>query len=96
MKIDNNGRIQPYSSYQKNNGVSKTGQSSSRNSGRDELSISSEALEMAQGGSPQTDAQQRASHAEKLVQLKESVQNGTYEIDARKIAEKIARYLLGE
>ncbi|MFC4768257.1 flagellar biosynthesis anti-sigma factor FlgM [Effusibacillus consociatus] len=96
MKIDNNGRINSIQSYQKNNSTPKTGSVNTNRSGRDEVSISSEALEMAQGGLMQTDARQRAEHREKLEQIKQSVKNGTYEIDPGKVAEKIARYLLGE
>ncbi|WP_018132177.1 flagellar biosynthesis anti-sigma factor FlgM [Effusibacillus pohliae] len=95
MKINGDGRIHPLQPYQRNSGLVKAGQAGARGSSRDELSISLEALQMAQSGPP-IDPQQRTEHAEKVQRIKQAVQNGTYEIDARKVADKIARYLLGE
>lgn len=92
MKINENGKINPLQTYQKNNAAGKAAKET-KAAGRDELVISSEALEMAKKGPDQVNQEERAAH---LAQIKQSVQSGTYEIDARKVAEKIARYLIGE
>lgn len=96
MKINENGRINPLQSYQKNGPPRKAADVTARGTSRDEVSISPEALEMAQGGLSQAESQQRTAHTENLEQIRQSVQNGTYQVDVRKVAEKLARYLLGE
>lgn len=95
MKINENGRISPLQAYQKNNISAKTSKGAT-SAGRDEVTISSEALEMARGGASSVNAEQRAAREQKVEQIKQAVQNGTYEIDAQKIADTIIKNLLGE
>lgn len=95
MKIFDNGRVNPLQSYQKNN-VSLKSEKGKTAAGRDEVSISSEALEMMREGVSSANGEQSLAREQKVEQIKVSVQNGTYEIDPRKIADKIAKNLLGE
>ncbi|GAX88893.1 flagellar biosynthesis anti-sigma factor FlgM [Effusibacillus lacus] len=96
MKIYENGRIQSLQAYQKNQPAAKPGLVKAKSSGKDELSISQEALEMAQVGMTPANGDKRLSRTDRLEQLKQLVENGTYEVNEHKIADKIARYLLGE
>jgi negative regulator of flagellin synthesis FlgM len=93
MKINENGRINSLQAYQKNNVNPKTAKGE-KSASRDAVTISSEALEMARENFVNTE--QRARREEKVAQIKQSVQDGTYEIDARNIAEAILKNLLGE
>lgn len=93
MKINDNGRISPLQAYQKNQVNLKTAKGE-KSAGWDKVTISPEALEMARGNF--ANAELVALREEKVMQIKQSVQDGTYEIDARKIAEAILKNLLGE
>jgi negative regulator of flagellin synthesis FlgM len=96
MKIHDNGRVNSLQAYQKTNASVKAGKQTGKSGGRDEVSISSEALEMARGGHLTMTDEQRVAREHRIAELKQSVQSGTYEIDAKKVADKIARYLVGE
>lgn len=79
MKINNYSRVN-MNPYQKQ--AEKSEQISSVKK-KDKIEISSEALELQKGSSIQLERQ------EKIKELKDKVQNGTYEIEPRKIAEKV-------
>lgn len=93
MKINDNGRISPLQAYQRNQLNPKTAKGE-KSAGRDKVTISSEALEMARGNF--VNAEPVALREEKVIQIKQSIQSGAYEIDPRKIAEAILKNLLGE
>lgn len=95
MKINEHGRIHSLQSYQKNN-VSGKANKGAQAAGRDEITISSEALEMARGNSSTVNVEQRAARDQYIEQIKQSVQNGIYEVDVHKIAEKVVKNLFGE
>lgn len=95
MKIYDNGRIPPLQPYSGNAVHPKAGRGNPAGGNRDELSISPEALEMSRG-MPQTDPEPLAADRKRVEEIKQSVRNGTYEVDIRKVADKIARHLLGE
>lgn len=87
MKINETGRVGAVQSYQRN---METNRQEQQNKPRrkDEVSISTEAMEMLQ-------AQERAgdpARLQKIQSLKEQVSSGTYNVDADKLAEKLLPY----
>jgi negative regulator of flagellin synthesis FlgM len=87
MKINDIGRLGAVNSYQRqtDNQRQLEGQKSKR---KDELSISPEALEMLKSA----DQAGRTASPERIQELKSQVQSGTYQVDAGRIAEKLAPY----
>ncbi|TJY41945.1 flagellar biosynthesis anti-sigma factor FlgM [Cohnella pontilimi] len=87
MKINDINRLGAVNPYQ--SAKNQRTESNARRSQKDELHISSEAMEMlsqAQVNSPE--------RAKKIEQLKEAVSTGTYQVDAGKVAEKMLPFLL--
>ncbi|AIQ14820.1 flagellar biosynthesis anti-sigma factor FlgM [Paenibacillus durus] len=86
MKINDTGRINGINSYQK---AVESGTIDNVRKARkkDEVSISTEALEMLR-------AQQtsNAERAQKIEDLKNRVSSGTYHVEARDLAEKLLPY----
>ncbi|BCJ87862.1 flagellar biosynthesis anti-sigma factor FlgM [Effusibacillus dendaii] len=89
MKVNENGGVNSVQPYKKATAYSKTEKYVAGDGRTDELSISSEAMELSRD---RTNAVER----ERVEQIKQAVQSGTYTIDVHKIADKMARYLLGE
>lgn len=88
MKINGTNRVNPvnpYKSYQDQLQADGTGKKSKK---KDELVISNEAKELL-GTQTQGVEQSR----EKLEALKQAVDSGTYQVDARKLAEKLLPFL---
>ncbi|WP_171016847.1 flagellar biosynthesis anti-sigma factor FlgM [Pseudalkalibacillus caeni] len=70
--------------YQKHKPVEKV-QKSKSVSKQDELQISNKAKEMYENKA-------ETEHEDRIRKIKEQVENGTYEIDSKKIAEKLYRF----
>lgn len=70
--------------YQKQQDVKNAGNAGKSESRRDVVRISSEAKELA--------AENRAERTERIQELKRSVSEGTYKVDAHKIAEKLLNF----
>ncbi|OAB47704.1 flagellar biosynthesis anti-sigma factor FlgM [Paenibacillus antarcticus] len=87
MKINETGRVGAINSYQRNiESGHKTEEKRSRR--KDEVSISAEAMEMLQ-------ANERSANSERTQQvqdLKQQVASGTYQVDSKKLAEKLLPY----
>ncbi|MEW9669530.1 flagellar biosynthesis anti-sigma factor FlgM [Ammoniphilus sp. 3BR4] len=83
MKINGSNRMNGINPYQKLNqpAAEKTNKTSF---GKDEVKISSEALELM--NMKKTESTERN---ERIRQLKEQVQSGTYKVDSQKLAEKM-------
>jgi negative regulator of flagellin synthesis FlgM len=75
-------RLQAYRNAERVRGMKQAG--SAHDGLRDGVTISPAAMEMARGS--QEDAECRA---ERLDAVKASIQNGTYRVDLRKVAEKL-------
>lgn len=87
MKINETGRINGINPYQRNAESSR--QSEAKISQRkDEVSISSEAMEMLQA-SGKTESVERK---ERIQDLKNQVSTGTYQVESGKLAEKLMPY----
>ncbi len=87
MKINESGRIGAINNYQRQ---IESGRKESDNKTRrkDEVSISTEAMELlkAQGTA------QDPARAERIEELKSQVSSGTYQVDANKLADKLLPY----
>ncbi|RJG24843.1 flagellar biosynthesis anti-sigma factor FlgM [Paenibacillus thiaminolyticus] len=82
MKINETQRVGAIQYYQKQQSAERISQKSSR---KDEVTISTEAKEML-------DAQNRVNNPtrqERIAELKQAVQTGTYHVAGDKIAEKL-------
>lgn len=87
MKINETGRVGAVQSYQRNMETPRQEQHQ-KSRRKDEVSISTEAMEMLH-------AQERAGdpeRARKIQSLKEQVASGTYQVNADKLAEKLLPY----
>ncbi|MDO7906560.1 flagellar biosynthesis anti-sigma factor FlgM [Paenibacillus sp. JX-17] len=80
MKINETNRVGAINSYQRNVEAGRTEEKKSRR--KDEVSISSEALEMLQRSSD-------PERAQKIQALKQQVASGNYQVDAGKLADKL-------
>jgi negative regulator of flagellin synthesis FlgM len=89
MKINESGRLSSIQAYR--NGAQSKGASTDVNgkaAKKDNVRISAEAMELLQA--------QRMSagqKSERIEQLKQSVQAGTYQVSAEQLAEKLLPYL---
>lgn len=88
MKVNGNNRLFGVNPYQKNNPpVEKTQKTSM---GRDQLQISPEALEkLKESKSPEA-----LEHGARIEELKKQVQSGEYQVDSKKLAEKMYDQLI--
>lgn len=87
MKINETGRVGAINNYQRH--IESQRQESDRKARRkDEVSISTEAMELLQA---QENAQD-PRRLERIEELKAQVSSGTYHVDAGKLAEKLAPY----
>lgn len=87
MKINESHRIAALkSSYGKNSGAGASQPGSAKK--RDEVSISSEALELLQ-----SQKVSNTERAEKIRELKNSVSTGNYHVEASEIAEKLLPFI---
>lgn len=87
MKINETGRVGAVNSYQRNMETHRQEQQN-KTRRKDEVSISTEAMEMLQ-------AQERAgdpARLQKIQSLKEQVSSGTYNVSADQLAEKLLPY----
>ena len=88
MRIYEPNRPGMIHSYQKAN-ASHSAKGVKRSWGRDEVSISTEALEMLKRGE---DTEIDPARQEKLDELKRKIEQGIYHVPAEKIAEKLLAY----
>ncbi|OEF97704.1 flagellar biosynthesis anti-sigma factor FlgM [Desulfuribacillus alkaliarsenatis] len=86
MKINDVGRIGAIQAYQKTN---KTKASNKAEAKRDELQISKTAQELLKV--QKNDILNPAARSEKVERLKEQVDNGTYNVESKAIAEKMLK-----
>lgn len=87
MKINEPSRIGAINSYQRN--VESNQQADAKKSRRkDEVSISPEAMKMLE----EQGRTQDAGRIQRIQELKEQVNSGTYQVDSQKLAEKLAPY----
>ncbi|MFC4777821.1 flagellar biosynthesis anti-sigma factor FlgM [Paenibacillus sp. GCM10023252] len=86
MKINESGRIGAIHSYQKQS--EQRAQAANHKKQIDQVKISPEAKELQS-----TQQAHSAGRAEKVSDLKQQVQTGTYHVEAGKIAEKLLPYL---
>jgi negative regulator of flagellin synthesis FlgM len=87
MKINDINRIGAIKQYNNNN-TAKSKSGLSNNQRRDEVQISSEAIELLK----QQGTEYKGNEG-RIEQLRQAVQNGSYSVDSRKIAEKLLPYL---
>ncbi|WP_138496178.1 flagellar biosynthesis anti-sigma factor FlgM [Paenibacillus pinistramenti] len=87
MKINETGRVGAINSYQRQVDNQRTNDDK-KTKRKDEVSISSEAMELLKAN----DKTAESGNSERIQQLKEQVSSGTYQVEAGKIAEKLAPY----
>jgi negative regulator of flagellin synthesis FlgM len=87
MKIHDINRLGAANQY-KNQNTSRAKSNLAGSQRRDEVQISSEALEMLK-----SQAVEPGANKVRIEQLKQSVENGSYSVDSRKLAEKLLPYL---
>ncbi|WP_027416149.1 flagellar biosynthesis anti-sigma factor FlgM [Aneurinibacillus terranovensis] len=80
MRIERPNNIQPVNPYQQQGNKQENVKKGTQ---RDQLEISSEALDL------QKNQETEAQRANRIAQLKEQVQAGTYHVDPYKVAEKL-------
>jgi len=84
--VNRAGGIQPYKKVQPSKA---DGYEVKKSAGRDELQISTEAQQALQ----QAKLQGIGATDERLAELKKAIANGTYHVDANKLAERLLPYL---
>lgn len=87
MKINDVHRAGGILNYQQNVGSMQGTSASKKGQSKDSLQISDAAKELLeiQGTS-------NAGRSEKMMELKQAIQEGTYQVDAHKLAEKMLQY----
>jgi negative regulator of flagellin synthesis FlgM len=88
MKINETGRINAINPYQRN-AESQRQEQMKKSTRKDEVSISTEAMKLLQA---QNSGKIDAERSLKIESLKQQVSAGTYQVDAAKLAEKLAPY----
>ncbi|MEW9702584.1 flagellar biosynthesis anti-sigma factor FlgM [Paenibacillus sp. SI8] len=89
MKINDNQRIGAVNPYKKSGDATFAHAAGKKGKAKDQVEISAEAKELlGVQGSARTEEQAR-----RIEDLKGSVASGTYQVDARKLAEKLLPYL---
>jgi negative regulator of flagellin synthesis FlgM len=86
MKINDIGRIGAVNAYQKANKVKEANKAELK---RDELQISKAAQQMLKV--QQNDVLNPAVRSEKVESIKAQIENGTYQVDAKAVAEKMLK-----
>lgn len=87
MKINETGRVGAINNYQRH--IESQRQESDRKARRkDEVSISTEAMELLQA----QESAQDPGRLKRIEELKAQVSAGTYHVDAGKLAEKLVPY----
>ncbi|ANY74061.1 flagellar biosynthesis anti-sigma factor FlgM [Paenibacillus ihbetae] len=87
MKINESGRVNGVNSYQRNIESRELQHIDKKKRKKDEVSISPEAMEL----SAQSKVQD-PERTEKIQRLKEAVSNGTYEVPADRLVDKLLPY----
>ncbi|EHB54690.1 flagellar biosynthesis anti-sigma factor FlgM [Paenibacillus lactis] len=87
MKINESGRVNGVNSYQRNIESRELQHIDKKKRKKDEVSISPEAMEL----SAQSKVQD-PERAKKIQRLKEAVSNGTYEVPADRLVDKLLPY----
>jgi negative regulator of flagellin synthesis FlgM len=86
MKINDSNRLHQIRAYQQANRIKEQqGPAQAAESQRDEVSISKEALSMAQG----IGTDNSVERAERIASVKQAIQNGTYQVESKAVAEKL-------
>ncbi|MMZ44640.1 Anti-sigma-28 factor, FlgM [compost metagenome] len=83
MRIERPNQIQPINPYRQQE--MKQDETKVKGKGRDQLEISNEALEL------QRTQETEAERNERIAELKKQVQEGTYHVDAKVIAEALLK-----
>ncbi|CEH30607.1 hypothetical protein AM501_15280 [Aneurinibacillus migulanus] len=83
MRIERPNQIQPINPYRQQE--MKQDETKAKGKGRDQLEISNEALEL------QRTQETEAERNERIAELKKQVQEGTYHVDAKVIAEALLK-----
>lgn len=89
MKINDSQRIGSVNPYKKASDAISTSASGKKDRPKDQVEISSEAMELlGTQGTARSEEQ-----IQSLKELRDSVSSGTYQVDAKKIAEKLLPYI---
>lgn len=88
MRINDTSRIGALNPYQRTQETQRT-EETKKAARKDEVTISTEAMEMLQAANKPADSERAA----RIQDLKQQVSAGTYSVDANKIAEKLLPYL---
>ncbi|NJJ39441.1 flagellar biosynthesis anti-sigma factor FlgM [Paenibacillus apii] len=88
MKINESGRINPINLYQRN-AESQRQEQMKKNTPKDEVTISTEAMKLLEA---QNSGKADNERAQRIQSLKQQVSAGTYQVDASKLAEKLAPF----
>lgn len=88
MKINETSRINAINPYQRN-AESQRQEQMKKSTRKDEVSISTEAMKLLQA---QNSGKVDAERSLRIESLKQQVSSGTYQVDAGKLAEKLAPY----
>lgn len=88
MKINESGRINPINPYQRN-AESQKQEALKKSTRKDEVTISTEAMKLLQA---QNSGSVDTERAQRIESLKQQVAAGTYQVDAAKLADKLAPY----
>ena len=86
MKINDIGRINAVNAYQKANKVKATNKTEQK---RDELQISKAAQQMLK--IQKSDVLNPTARSEKVENIKAQIEDGTYQVDAKAVAEKMLK-----
>lgn len=87
MKINESGRVNAVQNYRKAQGIDGANAVGKKNR-KDEVVISSQAKELLEA-----QASNQVEMSERLQRIKASIEDGTYTIDAHKLADKLYPYL---
>ncbi|AHD03984.1 anti-sigma-28 factor, FlgM family [Paenibacillus larvae subsp. larvae] len=85
MKINDTNRVGAFNPYARNQAASSHGTSGKKSMGKDEVQISAEAKELLDAREPE--------RQKRIEELKQAVSAGTYQVDARKLAEKLLPFI---
>jgi negative regulator of flagellin synthesis FlgM len=89
MKINDSGRISSVNPYKKTSESYASSAAGKKDKPKDQVEISSEAKELL-GAQATTRTEEQVK---RLEELRDSVSSGTYQVDAKKVAEKLLPYI---